>query len=84
VPTSDEGDAVEGYHVHAGGGFGPDAALAPELYRDVKAADAPRLVERMLHAYLAHRAAPDESFGAFSRRHDAAALRRLIDGEAPA
>src|SRR4029077_4122316 len=54
VQTSEDGDAVEGYHVHVGGGFGPDAAIAPEIYRDVKAEDAPRLVGRMLKAYLAH------------------------------
>ena len=46
VQTSEDGDTVEGYHIHVGGGFGPDAAIAPELYRDVKAEDAPRaLVE---------------------------------------
>jgi ferredoxin-nitrite reductase len=82
VPTSEDGDAVEGYHVHVGGGFGPDAAIAPEIYRDVKAEDAPRLVGRMLKAYLAHRASPQEGFLAFTRRHDIAALRTLIDGEA--
>jgi ferredoxin-nitrite reductase len=82
VPTSEDGDAVEGYHVHVGGGFGPDAAIAPEIYRDVKAEDAPRLVGRMLKAYLAHRASPQEGFLAFTRRYDIAALRTLIDGEA--
>jgi ferredoxin-nitrite reductase len=82
VQTSEDGDAVEGYHVHVGGGFGRDAAIAPEIYRDVKAEDAPRLVARMLKAYLAHRASPQESFLAFTRRHDVAALRTLIDGEA--
>ena len=82
VQTSEDGDAVEGYHVHVGGGFGPDAAIAPEIYRDVKAEDAPRLVGRMLKAYLAHRASPQEGFLAFTRRHDIAALRTLIDGEA--
>ena len=33
-----------------------DAGLGREIYRDVKAEDAPRTVERMLKAYLAHRA----------------------------
>jgi ferredoxin-nitrite reductase len=83
VQASEDGDTVEGYHVHAGGGFGPDAAIAPEIYRDVKADDAPRLVERMLKAYLAHRASPQESFLAFARRHDTGALRSLIDSETP-
>jgi ferredoxin-nitrite reductase len=82
VQSSEDGDAVEGYHVHVGGGFGPDAAIAPEIYRDVKAEDAPRLVARMLKAYLAHRASAQESFLAFTRRHDVAALRTLIDSEA--
>ena len=82
VQTSEDGDAVEGYHVHVGGGFGPDAAIAPEIYRDVKAEEAPKLVERMLKAYLAHRASPQETFLAFTRRHEIAALRNLIDAEA--
>jgi ferredoxin-nitrite reductase len=79
VATSEDGDTVEGYHIHVGGGFGPDAAIAPEIYHDVKAEDAPRTVERMLKAYLAHRTSPDESFLAFARRHDVDALRSLIE-----
>jgi ferredoxin-nitrite reductase len=82
VQTSEDGDAVEGYHIHVGGGFGPDAAIAPEIYHDVKAEDAPRTVERMLRAYLAHRASPQESFQAFTRRHDIDALRSLVANEA--
>jgi ferredoxin-nitrite reductase len=84
VQTSDEGDTVEGYHVHVGGGFGPDAAIAPEIYHDVKAEDAPRVVERMLKAYLAHRASPQESFQAFTGRYEIDALRALVDSEAAA
>ena len=53
VQISEDGDAVEGYHILVGGGFGPDAGLAREIYRDVKAEDAPPIVERMLKAYLA-------------------------------
>jgi ferredoxin-nitrite reductase len=82
VQTSADGDAIEGYHIHVGGGFGPDAAIAPEIYHDVKAEDAPRTVERMLKAYLAHRASPQESFRAFTRRHEIDALRSLVDSEA--
>ena len=48
VQTSEDGDTVEGYHILVGGGFGPDAALAREIYRDVKAEDAPR--DRRAHA----------------------------------
>ncbi len=81
VQTSEDGDTVEGYHVHVGGGFGPDAAIAREIYHDVKAEDAPRTVERLLKAYLAHRTSPQESFLAFTRRHDIDALRSLAERE---
>jgi ferredoxin-nitrite reductase len=82
VATSDEGDTVEGYHILVGGGFGPDAVLAREIYRDVKAEDAPGAVARMLKGYLANRTARDETFLAFSRRHDIDALKRMFDAEA--
>jgi ferredoxin-nitrite reductase len=82
VPVSDEGDMVEGYHMLVGGGFGPDAGLAREIYRDVKAELVPAAVERMLRGYLKHRAAPDEPFFAFARRHEIAALKDLFDAEA--
>ena len=81
VQTSEDGDTVEGYHIHVGGGFGADAAIAPEIYHDVQAEDAPKVVERMLKAYLAHRASPQESFLAFTRRHEIDALRSLIEDE---
>jgi ferredoxin-nitrite reductase len=84
VAVSDDGDTVEGYHIHVGGGFGPDAAIAPEIYHDVKAEDAPQIVERLLKTYLAHRASPQESFLAFTRRHDVDALHSLIASEASA
>ena len=82
VQTSEDGDAVEGYHLLVGGGFGPDAGLGRELYRGVKAEDAPRTVERVLKSYLAHRASPQESFLAFTRRHEIGALQTLAAGEA--
>jgi len=81
VQKSDEGDTVEGYHVLVGGGFGPDAALAREVYRDIKAEDAPQAVERMLKAYLAHRASHEETFFAFSRRHEIESLKNMFDAE---
>src|SRR6185295_7516919 len=78
VQASQDGDAVEGYHLHVGGGFGPDATLAREIFRDVKADDAPKTVERVLKAYLAHRTSPQESFLAFAKRHDIEALKSLV------
>ncbi len=82
VPTGSEGDdTVEGYHLFAGGGFGPNAEIGREVYRDVKAEDAPQTVERLLKAYLAHRTSPEETFRDFARRHDGETLRKLADAE---
>jgi ferredoxin-nitrite reductase len=79
VPVDEQDDSVEGYHVFAGGGFGPDAELGQEVYRDIKAGDAPKTVEKLLKAYLAYRASPDEAFLAFARRHGGETLRKLAD-----
>jgi ferredoxin-nitrite reductase len=81
IAVNEDGDTVEGYHIHVGGGFGPDAALGRELFHDVKAEDAPRAVERILQAYLAHRSGTQETFLAFARRHDVDALKAMC-GEA--
>ena len=81
VAINEDGDTVDGYHVLVGGGFGPDATLARDIYKDVKAEDAPRTVERILKGYLANRAG-EETFLAFSKRHDAAALKQMFDAEA--
>ncbi|MGB8402032.1 NirA family protein [Bradyrhizobium sp.] len=80
VPVGEE-DTVEGYHLFAGGGFGPDADIGQEVYRDLRAENAPKTVEKLLKAYLAHRASPDETFLTFARRHDGETLRRLADAE---
>ncbi len=53
----DSEDTVEGYHIHVGGGYGPDAAIGRELFRDIKATEAPQTVANgILKAYIAHRA----------------------------
>jgi len=55
VDVGEEADPVEGYHILVGGGFGPEAALGREIFHDIKAIEAPRVIERMLKAYLSHR-----------------------------
>jgi ferredoxin-nitrite reductase len=82
VPAGAADDTVEGYHLFAGGGFGPNADVGQEVYRDVKAEDAPKTVEKLLKAYLANRASAEETFLTFSRRHDGEALRKLAEAEA--
>jgi ferredoxin-nitrite reductase len=77
----DTDDTVEGYHLFAGGGFGPQADIGQEVFHDLKAEDTPRTVEKLLKAYLAHRASPDETFLTFARRHDGETLRKLADAE---
>ena len=77
VSVSEE-DTVEGYHILVGGGSGPEATLARELFRDVKADDAPHIIEGMLKTYLSRRASSDETFHTFTRRHDDAALGTLF------
>ncbi|MFT0877553.1 NirA family protein [Rhodopseudomonas sp. G2_2311] len=77
VAISDE-DSVEGFHIHVGGGFGVDAAIGTEVLRDVKQDDVPRVIAGMLKTYLARRASPAETFLAFVRCHDAAALQQLF------
>ena len=84
VQADEEADPIEGYHVLIGGGFGPNAAIGRELFRDVTADAVPGAVERILKAYLAHRAAPDESFLAFARRHEIDALKAMAALEAAA
>ena len=65
VQANEDADPVEGYHIYIGGGFGPNAALGRELYRDVVAEDVPRTVGRILKAYLAHRSKPRRKFPRF-------------------
>lgn len=81
VPVDDEGETVEGYHILVGGGFAEDAAIARDLFQNVRAEDAPRTVAALLRAYRKSRKADDEDFAAFARRCDAATLRGLVEAE---
>ncbi|MGM4922535.1 NirA family protein [Tardiphaga sp. 804_B3_N1_9] len=84
VALDDSDDTVDGFHIFTGGGFGPQADVGQEVYQNVKSEDAPVVVERLLKAYLANRASPDETFLTFSRRRDAASLRKLADEQVSA
>jgi ferredoxin-nitrite reductase len=81
VPVGESDDTAEGYHLFAGGGFGPDAEIGQEVYHDLNAEDAPQTVEKLLKAYLAHRSSPSETFLTFARRHDGETLRKLAEAE---
>ena len=84
IAVGDSDDTVDGFHIFTGGGFGPEADVGQEVYHDVKAEDAPTIVEKLLKAYLSHRSSPDETFLAFARRHDGEALRKLAEAEVSA
>lgn len=79
VPLNDDGDTADGFHILVGGGSGETPQLARELWRDIKSEDCPRAVERLLDAYLAHRADASETFLAFANRHDTETLKRLAE-----
>ncbi len=74
-------DSVEGYHVFIGGGAASTAeqAMAREYATSIAFDELPPLLERLLAGYLAHRAAPAESFFEFCRRHEIATLRELAE-----
>jgi ferredoxin-nitrite reductase len=84
IALEDSDDTVDGFHIFTGGGFGPQADVGQEVYQNIKSEDAPVYVERLLKAYLSHRASSDETFLTFARRHDGAALRRLADEQVSA
>lgn len=78
VPVNEEGDTVPGYNILVGGGYGVEGGIGRELLTNVKAEDTPALVEAILRSWQSQRAAPDESFVAFARRHDIATLKALV------
>jgi ferredoxin-nitrite reductase len=82
VPINDEGDTVDGFNILIGGGYGPDAAIARDLFTNVKAEEAPRTVAHILNVYLQQRLSKNETFLEFSRRVDIDAFRLAAKLEA--
>lgn len=83
VPINDEGDSAEGFDIVVGGGYGDQAKIGQEIFKGIRSEDCPATVERLLRAYLAHRATPDEPFFAFANRTPVADLKRLAEEAAP-
>ena len=77
-------DMVEGYHLFVGGGYGNDAEIGRELYRDVTSAELPAVIERILNGYLQHRAGPEESFRQFVVRQSVDELKQKFTAQAVA
>jgi ferredoxin-nitrite reductase len=70
-------DAVEGYHVFIGGGVGGERGIAQELLLNVPTTDAPRLVEKMLRAYLQGRTDIAQPFIEWARATPIEELKRI-------
>jgi ferredoxin-nitrite reductase len=72
-------ESLEGYHVYIGGGAAStnEQAMAREYQRDVVFEDLPELIEKLLAAWLAHRASKAETFFEFCKRQEIPALQDL-------
>ncbi len=79
----DEEREVEGYHLSVGGGYGDRQDLAREILRDVPADEVPRVIERLLRAYLSQRRSGEESFQDFARRQSLDELRAAARNRIP-
>jgi ferredoxin-nitrite reductase len=71
------GETVEGYHVFVGGGFGQNQAVGRQVFQGISFSQLKPTLEKMLATYLEHRQG-NESFQAFTQRHDLNALQRLF------
>ena len=78
--TKVEGD--EGYVVSLGGGSDADQGIAREFIPAIRFADLPPVMERLVGAFAAQRAAETETFLAFTRRHSIDELRAFAQVEA--
>ena len=67
--VSRDDDLVEGYHVVIGGGYGNRGRVGRQLFDAIAFEDIPPLIERILLAYLEHRADATEAFVDFAARH---------------
>jgi ferredoxin-nitrite reductase len=81
VVVSEEGDTVEGYDIVVGGGFAETPKIGTEIWKAVKAQDAPLRVEALLRTYLAGRSGKDETFQQFTARTGPEALRTAAEAE---
>ncbi|MEU7480269.1 nitrite/sulfite reductase [Lentzea sp. NPDC042327] len=75
IVTDDEGNQVEGFQVHLGGGLGLDAGFGRKLRgHKVTAAELPEYVERVVRNFVAQRET-DERFAQWVARAEEGSLR---------
>jgi len=74
------GESQDGYHVFVGGGFGTNQAVGRQVFNGIAFDSLPPLVEKILRGYLRHRTA-DETFQAFTARHDINMLQAIFSND---
>jgi len=79
VPVEpDSDDTVDGFNIHIGGGYGPEARIAREIFAATPATEVPAVITRILRAYLTHRQ-ERETFLDFAGRHEIGNLKAMIE-----
>ncbi len=73
---NEDGSTVDGYHIVLGGGVDDAQAIAREIWKSVRAAEMPALIEQLLVVYLRDRI-EGESFAQFANRHTPEQLNEL-------
>lgn len=74
------GQAMEGYHVFVGGGFGKNQSVGRQVFQGIAFEELKTLLEKMLKSYLRHRET-GETFLQFTARHDLNALQTMFSNE---
>ena len=77
VAVGDDGDTVEGYDIVVGGGFAENARIGRELWKGIRAEDCPPASRRCCGPIWRTAHGPEESFQAFTLRHEIDELRSL-------
>jgi ferredoxin-nitrite reductase len=70
----------EGYQVLIGGGFDDRQALGRELIPAIRFSELPLMMERLFHSFEERRL-PNESFLAFTRRHEISQLKEMLSAK---
>ncbi|HVT89343.1 MAG TPA: NirA family protein [Tepidisphaeraceae bacterium] len=71
--------ALEGYHLYVGGGYGTRQDIGRELMRDITADQAPAAVEKIIRTYMERRSSANEGFNDFIRRHSTEELKEFLE-----
>lgn len=77
-PDDPDGEMLEGYHLFIGGGFGDEQNVGRELVRSLPAEDVPRVMQKLLEAFLATRDDETQSFFRWSQTRSTLELQSYL------